>query len=66
MDPSLKREIQQINQHLTGTIITGAIESESGSFGLLCSNPKTQKTLKVWVDCDPEGNGPGHLEIEEE
>lgn len=22
------------------------------------------KTHSVWVNCDPEGNGPGHLEIE--
>ena len=36
----------------------------SSSFGLTLR--RGRKTLNVWVDCDPEGNGPGHLNIEEE
>ena len=35
-----------------------------GSFGLTLR--RGRKTFNVWVNCDPEGNGPGHLNIEEE
>jgi hypothetical protein len=45
---------------LLGRKIVDLIEdSDDGSYGFQLDNG----TL-VWVLCDPEGNGPGHLEIE--
>ena len=55
-------EADQILEQLSGGVIGNPIVSDE-SFGFHVE--KDGKTLKVWVDRDPEGNGPGHLEIEE-
>jgi hypothetical protein len=59
----VEAEIQQARQ-LLGFTVTGICHTgDFGSFGLTLR--RGRKTLNVWVDCDPEGNGPGHLNIEE-
>jgi hypothetical protein len=47
-----------------GFTVEDAHLSEDGeTFALTLRRGK--QWLTVWVDCDPEGNGPGHLQIEE-
>jgi hypothetical protein len=63
MSNNVKYEVKQIKDKLIGGLITGVCEDRTGeSFGL------TVKTkdgiLRVWVDRDEEGNGPGHLDIQ--
>ncbi len=58
---------KEIADKLVGAKITGAIESpgndfSEGSFGFNVT-AKGGKKLQVWVDMDPEGNGPGWLQI---
>ena len=56
-------EIKQIKEKLVGGKIIAAISSSDGqSFGLHVKLKDREHV--VWVDCDPEGNGPGHLAIE--
>jgi hypothetical protein len=57
-------EADQIQNKLIGFKIVGACHDENhGYFGFVAQ--KGKKTLRVWVDRDPEGNGAGHLSIEE-
>jgi hypothetical protein len=56
-------EAEQIANNLVGFTITEALLSpDAESFGFRCVRGK--QTKEVWVDQDPEGNGPGHLSIE--
>jgi len=56
-------EIEQANR-LIGFTVQSVCQTEDGeSFGLTLRRGK--QLLNVWVDCDPEGNGPGHLAVEE-
>lgn len=49
---------------LIGFTVEGVCHMEDDeSFGLTLRRGKER--LTVWVDSDPEGNGPGHLAIEE-
>lgn len=57
---------------LVGGTITGLILCRSDSEGEFLSPPawgfKVRKGVKnylCWVDMDPEGNGPGHIGIEQ-
>ncbi len=57
-------EIQNANQLLNGVIeavITTTPDASMPGFGLQVRRGK--QLFNVWVDCDPEGNGPGHLNI---
>ena len=63
MDSNQKYETQQIAKHLTCATIVRAIVDDGGYFGFVVKTPKGH-TLRVWVNCDPEGNGPGHLDIQ--
>jgi len=57
-----KAEAAQIKKRLLGGTITKTLLSEDGkTFGFQVQ--KAGKTLDIWVDQDPEGNGPGHLSI---
>jgi hypothetical protein len=50
------------------TIVGVALDEENESYGLVIErkNPKDPYDKKiVWVDCDPEGNGPGWLQVED-
>lgn len=67
----LDAELKQL-QPLVGGIITGLVHEapsaanlHTGSFGfrVRLAGPKRAE-VTVWVDADPEGNGPGHLNIE--
>ena len=52
-----------ISARLIGAIITESISTPDGdAFGFKVNTPDGE--LLVWVDCDPEGNGPGWLAIE--
>ena len=57
-------EIQNAHQLLNG-VIEAVITTKPGAsmpgFGLQVRRGK--QLFNVWVDCDPEGNGPGHLNI---
>ena len=54
---------KEIQKHLVGAKITSALLDEGNDyFGFRVE--KDGKTFSVWVDCDPEGNGCGHLNIE--
>ena len=57
-------EIQNAHQLLNGVIeavITTTPADSMPGFGLQVRRGK--QLFNVWVDCDPEGNGPGHLNI---
>ncbi len=57
-------EIQNASQLLNGVIeavITTKPDDSMPGFGLQVRRGK--QLFNVWVDCDPEGNGPGHLNI---
>ena len=46
---------------LVGKKIVGLIKDGGGTYGF-----KTDAGQLVWIMCDPEGNGPGHLDIQDE
>ena len=51
-------------QLLGWTVIGLAVDnSESLTWGLRLKKGKKEKT--AWILCDSEGNGPGHLDIED-
>lgn len=60
----LKRLVPQ----LVGLTITGGAVDDTGEYwGFVCKGKQQGKTIEkvVFVNCDPEGNGPGFLEIED-
>lgn len=55
---------EEIQKHLVGATITSALLDEKNDyFGFRVE--KNGKKFSVWVDMDPEGNGCGHLNIEQ-
>ena len=67
MDPvqeHVQAEVRQAQQLVGFTVESICHTEDFTSFGLTLR--RGRKTLNVWVDCDPEGNGPGHLNVEEE
>ena len=61
---AVEAEIKQAKR-LVGFAVEGVCHTEDDkSFGLTLRRGSDR--LTVWVDCDPEGKGPGHLNIEEE
>ena len=60
--------LDRLVPELVGLTITGGAVDDTGCFwGFTAEGVKEGKTFKkvVFVLCDPEGNGPGFLEIEE-
>ena len=60
--------LDRLVPQLVGMTITGGAVDESGEYwGFVVEGKKQGKTVKkvVFVNCDPEGNGPGFLEIED-
>ena len=49
---------------LIGATITGLIADEGPEYYGFTVRLKNGQKRDVWVNCDPEGNGPGHLNIE--
>lgn len=45
-----------------GATIVGFADDDEGTFGLIIQKGKQQKKV-LWVLRDPEGNGPGFLEL---
>ena len=54
-------ELKQLHPLVGGTL-TAALDG-GDSFGFRVQTPDG-RSFDVWVDCDPEGNGPGHLNLE--
>lgn len=50
-------------QVLIGATITSLIQEAGGEYWGFNVRLKNGQERDVWVNCDPEGNGPGHLEI---
>lgn len=60
--------LDRLLPQLVGLTITGGAVDDTGEFwGFTVEGKQGGKTVKkvVFVLCDPEGNGPGWLEIEE-
>jgi hypothetical protein len=60
--------LDRLVPELVGLTITGGAVDDTGEFwGFTVEGTKGGKTVKkvVFVLCDPEGNGPGFLEIED-
>lgn len=56
--------VKQASEKLVGKTIVGTVESSDGeSWGLQVKDTAGRVT-NVWVDQDPEGNGPGWLAYE--
>lgn len=65
VEACLKRLVPQ----LVGLTITGGVKDDTGEYwGFIAKGKQRGKVVKkvVFVNCDPEGNGPGFLEIEDE
>ncbi|VGO11858.1 hypothetical protein PDESU_00405 [Pontiella desulfatans] len=65
--PHVKACLEQLIPELVGLTITGGAVDQSGEYwGFVAEGKQGKKTFKkvVFVNCDPEGNGPGFLEIE--
>ena len=59
-----KYSAEEINKRLVGGKITDVVVTpDNDAFGFIVKRPK-EPALVCWVDCDPEGNGPGFLNIE--
>ena len=59
----VEADIRNANRLLNG-VIEAVITTKPGrdaGFGLQVR--KGAQLFNAWVDCDPEGNGPGHLDI---
>ena len=57
-------EVRQAQRLIGASVVAVCNTADFSSFGLKLR--LGSKTVVVWVDCDPEGNGPGHLNIEED
>ena len=65
----VKACLERLVPELTGLTITGAAVDDTGEFwGFTAEGERADKTIKktVFVLADPEGNGPGFLEINED
>ena len=61
----VKFAVDQSNKKLIGTQVVGTILTPDEEAWGLQVRTQDGNELLVWVDCDPEGNGPGWLQIEE-
>ena len=59
----VEAEIKQAQRLVGARVMAVCNTPDFSSFGLQFQCGK--KTVVAWVDCDPEGNGPGHLNLEE-
>lgn len=62
---AIEAEMKQIEEKLVGKTIVGACKCAvaAGGFGFIAKSLDGE-TVRVWVDMDAEGNGPGHLDVE--
>jgi hypothetical protein len=61
---NVKFAIKQASEKLVGRMIVGTVESSDGESWGLQIKDSTGRLSNVWVDQDPEGNGPGWLAYE--
>lgn len=59
----IKNAKQLLDGKITGFITDPSDEEYGGDAFWGFTVQKGKKTYNVWVNCDPEGNGPGHLAI---
>ena len=65
----VKACLERLVPELTGLSITGGVVDDTGEFwGFVAEGLKAGKAVKktIFVLADPEGNGPGFLEINED
>lgn len=57
----------EVGKKLVGGEITGAIRTEDDDYPSWGIRVKTKKgeVFNCWIDCDPEGNGPGFMSLEQ-
>jgi len=61
-DPYIKRMLEVVRDELVGCAITAAVIDEDGeNFGFEVMESGRKRT--VFVMTDPEGNGPGFLDV---
>lgn len=56
-------QIKQVEALIGATIVGAAQDDENEAFGLILK--KGGKQVVAWVLMDPEGNGPGTLDIQQ-
>jgi len=57
-------EVLQIEEYLTdGRIIAAVASTDGESFGILIERKGME--IVAWIERDPEGNGPGHIALQE-
>lgn len=57
---------QLVDMTVTAIIETPKDGEDGRFFGLHLEDKKTKKVVDAWIQCDPEGNGPGFLQIDKE
>ena len=50
--------------YLVGCELTNVVLDQDGFPGLVFTNASDKRKFTVWIQRDPEGNGPGFLQIE--
>jgi hypothetical protein len=55
---------EEVTKRLAGAVILGGMITPDGEAWGFEVELKDGTTKHVWVDCDPEGNGPGWLAID--
>ena len=63
MNSEIQAEIQNAQPLVGGTILSFFQDPTHEYWGFRI-HLRNGREAHVWVNCDPEGNGPGHLEIE--
>lgn len=59
--------VDQLKQLVGFCIVDTVITEDRGSYGFIVERDPHGKSIErkvCWVDCDPEGNGPGWIQIE--
>ena len=63
MNSEIQAEIQNAQPLVGGTILS-FFQDPTHEYWGFCVRLRNGREAHVWVNCDPEGNGPGHLEID--
>ena len=63
MNSEIQAEIQNAQPLVGGTILSFFTDTPGEYWGFRV-RLRNGRGAHVWVNCDPEGNGPGHLEID--
>ena len=63
MNSEIQAQIQNAQPLVGGTILSFFTDTSSEYWGFRV-RLRNGREAHVWVNCDPECNGPGHLEID--